>query len=126
MSFANHKFPMALWMNNPDVKCKGNTIVFYPNKPSAEVSKAKAICNGLDGKEPCKYQEMCLKYAIDNGEAFGVWGGTSERDRRRIQQARRRNINTLIYNVEDISFAGLINIQRKTVVFIQRKVNEDL
>jgi WhiB family redox-sensing transcriptional regulator len=30
----------------------------------------------------------CLEYALDNGEKFGIWGGMSERERRRLRRAR--------------------------------------
>ena len=30
----------------------------------------------------------CLEYALRNGEKFGIWGGMSERERRRIRRQR--------------------------------------
>jgi WhiB family redox-sensing transcriptional regulator len=40
-------------------------------------------------------RESCLEYALANGEKFGIWGGLSERERRRLRrqrsQAARRN-----------------------------------
>ena len=30
----------------------------------------------------------CLEYALDNGEKFGIWGGLSERERRRLRRQR--------------------------------------
>jgi hypothetical protein len=42
--------------------------------------EAKAIC------AECPYKERCLKFALDNHEQ-GIWGGTTERDRRRINTA---------------------------------------
>jgi WhiB family redox-sensing transcriptional regulator len=35
-------------------------------------------------------RDDCLEFALSNGEKFGIWGGLSERERRRIR--RRRNI----------------------------------
>jgi WhiB family redox-sensing transcriptional regulator len=32
--------------------------------------------------------EDCLEYALANGEKFGIWGGLSERERRRLRRAR--------------------------------------
>ena len=34
----------------------------------------------------------CLEYALDNGEKFGIWGGLSERERRRILKRRRMTL----------------------------------
>jgi WhiB family redox-sensing transcriptional regulator len=33
-------------------------------------------------------REDCLEYALANGEKFGIWGGLSERARRRIRRQR--------------------------------------
>jgi WhiB family redox-sensing transcriptional regulator len=30
----------------------------------------------------------CLEYALANGEKFGIWGGLSERERRRLRRQR--------------------------------------
>jgi WhiB family redox-sensing transcriptional regulator len=33
-------------------------------------------------------REECLQYALDNSEKFGIWGGLSERERRRLRRGR--------------------------------------
>ena len=33
-------------------------------------------------------REECLEFALSNGEKFGIWGGMSERERRRLRRAR--------------------------------------
>ena len=33
-------------------------------------------------------REDCLEYALTNSEKFGIWGGMSERERRRIRRQR--------------------------------------
>jgi WhiB family redox-sensing transcriptional regulator len=40
------------------------------------------VCRG------CEVREQCLEYALINGEKFGIWGGLSERERRRIRRQR--------------------------------------
>lgn len=55
---------------------------FFPEKGGSTRS-AKRIC-GL-----CTVREECLEYAIANEERFGIWGGLSERERRRIVRDRR-------------------------------------
>ncbi len=37
----------------------------------------------------CVVKVDCLEYALENGEKFGIWGGASERERRRIRRQRR-------------------------------------
>jgi WhiB family redox-sensing transcriptional regulator len=38
----------------------------------------------------CPVKTHCLEYAIAHGEHHGIWGGTSERQRRRIRQQRNK------------------------------------
>lgn len=56
--------------------------VFFPS-PGASNREAKEICRG------CVVREDCLEYALDTGKKFGIWGRTSERERRRILRQRR-------------------------------------
>jgi WhiB family redox-sensing transcriptional regulator len=41
---------------------------------------AKRIC------QTCTVQTECLEYALANDERFGIWGGLSERERRRLKR----------------------------------------
>lgn len=52
---------------------------FFPEK-GGSVREAKRIC------ARCSVTKECLQYAIDNGEQFGVFGGMSERERRRLKR----------------------------------------
>jgi WhiB family transcriptional regulator, redox-sensing transcriptional regulator len=58
--------------------------LFFPMSPSGaaikQVARAKAIC------ARCPIQRACLDYALDAGSIHGVWGGTTEADRRRLRQ----------------------------------------
>ena len=47
------------------------------------IAQAKAVCGA------CPVQAPCLEYALLNRIDHGVWGGTSERERRRILKRRR-------------------------------------
>lgn len=55
---------------------------FFPSD-GVGVEVAKRICGN------CPVSETCLEYALENRIDHGVWGGTSERQRRRILKARR-------------------------------------
>jgi WhiB family redox-sensing transcriptional regulator len=62
--------------------CRGaDADLFFPER-GASTRKAKAICNACDVKEEC------LDFAIVQGEKFGIWGGMSERERRRVRRQR--------------------------------------
>lgn len=54
---------------------------FFPSD-GVGVEVAKRIC------EECPVKSECLEFALDNRIDHGVWGGTSERQRRRIAKAR--------------------------------------
>lgn len=59
--------------------------LFFPSRgETIKISQAKAICR------ECPVRVACLDYAVEAGERFGVWGGTCERERRRIWRRRRQ------------------------------------
>lgn len=64
--------------------CRGvDPDVFYPvSDDDAEASKS--ICR------VCPVREACLEYALANRERDGVWGGATERERRRMIRHRRK------------------------------------
>lgn len=45
-------------------------------------------CNGWDGSAVCPLRDQCLKFALVNNEAFGIWGGATESQRTHM----RRNV----------------------------------
>jgi WhiB family redox-sensing transcriptional regulator len=51
--------------------------------PGVGVDRARAICKG------CPVTSQCLEYALEERIEHGVWGGCSERERRRILKRRR-------------------------------------
>lgn len=55
--------------------------LFFPER-GASTREAKEVCRG------CVVREECLEFALTNGEKFGIWGGMSERERRRLRRAR--------------------------------------
>jgi WhiB family transcriptional regulator, redox-sensing transcriptional regulator len=56
--------------------------VFFPSD-GVGVDRARKICNG------CPVIDTCLEYALEERIEHGVWGGCSERERRRIQKRRK-------------------------------------
>lgn len=51
---------------------------FFPEK-GGSTRAAKQICL------LCEVRVECLEAALDNEERFGIWGGLSERERRKLQ-----------------------------------------
>jgi len=64
--------------------CRGaDTREFFPSN-GLGVEAAQRICGG------CPVSDECLEYALLHRIEQGVWGGASERERRRILRRRRR------------------------------------
>jgi WhiB family redox-sensing transcriptional regulator len=65
--------------------CRGaDPDIFYPASDE-EAEPAKAICG------QCSVRQPCLEYALANRERDGIWGGATERERRRIIRQRRKS-----------------------------------
>ncbi len=62
-----------------------NPDLFFPvgtTGPAIEqIEQAKAVCN------QCMSQAPCLEFALINNQDSGVWGGTSEEERRKLRKA---------------------------------------
>ena len=54
---------------------------FFPEK-GGSTREAKRVCSS------CEVKVECLEYALENDERFGIWGGLSERERRRLKRAQ--------------------------------------
>jgi WhiB family redox-sensing transcriptional regulator len=55
---------------------------FFPEK-GGSTREAKRVCAS------CPVRMECLEFALANDERFGIWGGLSERERRRLRLQRR-------------------------------------
>lgn len=51
---------------------------FFPEK-GGSTREAKRVCDS------CEVRAECLEYALENDERFGIWGGLSERERRKLR-----------------------------------------
>jgi WhiB family transcriptional regulator, redox-sensing transcriptional regulator len=73
--------PMGLLMPEPwtaEALCQETEPeLFFPER-GGSTQAAKAVC------EACDVREECLAYALSRRERFGIWGGLSERERRRL------------------------------------------
>jgi WhiB family redox-sensing transcriptional regulator len=69
------------WMARGSCRAEAPSTFFPSDGVGVEV--ARRICANCPVKTPC------LEYALANGIDHGVWGGASERERRRIARRRR-------------------------------------
>ncbi len=73
----------AVWAWTARAACRGmDPDTFFPGR-GAPTREAKAVC------ARCPVKADCLKAALEERERFGIWGGFSERERRRL----RRRVN---------------------------------
>jgi WhiB family redox-sensing transcriptional regulator len=74
----------AQWQD--EANCLGvDPDLFFPER-GASTREAKEVCRA------CAVRSECLEFALANGEKFGIWGGLSERERRRIRRQRALNV----------------------------------
>ena len=98
--------------------------LFYPEagEPNRD---AKRICAG------CEVRAECLAYALAHRERFGVWGGTTERERRRLRRAggpgtptrapdrRTGTVRQLATTLTDPEIAARLGCSARTVLRIR-------
>lgn len=84
-----------------DGACAGTSpSLFYPEdgvgQGQVEYAEARAVCSG------CPVRELCLQYALANGENDGMWGGHAPRPRRRMRRGRVQLHADLFWRLYDV------------------------
>lgn len=69
-------------------KCAGVDLDLFFPKRGESAREAKEVCGG------CEVREECLEYALATGQKYGIWGGMSERQRRRMRRQRALAVRT--------------------------------
>jgi len=95
--------------------------------------EAKALCARCPVRPECPECPECLAYALAHDERFGVWGGASERDRRRMKRTatrpqgasvrapdKRTGVIRLATTLTDPEIAGRLGCSSRTVLRIRR------
>ncbi len=80
MAMENWRMHAACREEDPDL--------FFPigstGPALVQTEDAKAVCRG------CPVREECLRWALENGQDAGVWGGLGETERRALKRRSRR------------------------------------
>jgi WhiB family transcriptional regulator, redox-sensing transcriptional regulator len=64
--------------------CRSARLDLFYACEDEHVRRALALC------QRCEVRVACLEFAMEHREHFGVWGGTTERERRRVFRRARR------------------------------------
>ena len=67
------------WMKR--AQCRGEDRALFFPALGEKAAKARAICS------ICPVRQECLSYALADPESAGVWGGTAERERRKLARS---------------------------------------
>lgn len=65
--------------------CRSADMELFYSPEEDDIRAALVYCRA------CAVRSACLRHAMAHRESFGVWGGTTERERRRVFRAERRN-----------------------------------
>ncbi len=76
---AEEEYGTALSWQEQSLCAQTDPEAFFPEK-GGSTREAKRICVG------CEVKSECLEYALAHDERFGIWGGLSERERRRLKR----------------------------------------
>jgi WhiB family redox-sensing transcriptional regulator len=71
----------AVWVSD-GLCAQTDPEAFYPEKGKSPES-ARGVCRR------CPVQPECLEWALDSNQQYGVWGGTTAKQRQRMRRARR-------------------------------------
>ncbi len=67
-----------------DAACRDADIDLFFAHDDARIHEALTVCSR------CPVRQECLEHALATGERYGVWGGTTEQERRQMARRRRR------------------------------------
>ncbi len=72
------------WRNRASCRFS-NPELFFPSDSTGvaieEIKAAKAVC------QACQVRGECLHFALETNQEAGIWGGTTEDERRRLRQS---------------------------------------
>lgn len=74
--------PTGGWQQ--DAACRDADPDLFFSSDEGDREEAMRLCAS------CPVRLECLEHALDSREAYGIWGGTDEQERKRLLRRRRR------------------------------------
>ena len=84
-------FEIPAWQDNA-LCAETDPEAFFPEK-GGSTREAKQVCRA------CEVRAECLTFALERDERFGIYGGLSERERRRLRYRFGRDIAAAVASV---------------------------
>ena len=75
-----HEDPAGLDWQDRALCAQTDPEAFFPEK-GGSTREARRVCRA------CEVRAECLQFALDHDERFGIYGGMSERERRRLKRS---------------------------------------
>jgi WhiB family redox-sensing transcriptional regulator len=95
---------MSLTLQQQDWRSQGACLsadpdLFFPisttGSAAAQVAEAKAVC------ARCAVRTQCAGYALEHLDVQGIWGGTTDDERRKLRRSRARSSATRARSTTD-------------------------
>lgn len=119
-------------LGSAPIREPGEEEVYDPWFDEEDPRPVLAVCNGEDGYSVCPLRQQCLEFALYNNEKFGVWGGTTEADRKVMRKVWRWNSKLLgprsewiWMSHEDIQDALQIHLQSGKITTLELEEDDD-
>lgn len=98
--------------------------IFFPDPGDTQSALAAAECC-----EICPVAKQCLQYALDNHIEYGIFGGVSERGRRKLdrapdetRQVNRKKVASMTgKNMTTLEISEALGISRRQVMRLRSK-----
>jgi WhiB family redox-sensing transcriptional regulator len=82
--FSSRYFEFLRLVHETEPECQQFPDIFFPDDWELEEHKAKKLAKEFCDRCPIKSQ--CIEYAVAANELYGIWGGTTPRERRYLRK----------------------------------------
>jgi len=83
------EYQPMVWRNEAACKDHDPKLWYPERRGDANHQRAVAIC------QQCPARDACLEHALDHNESYGIWGGLTESQRRRVRTLRERGVTAV-------------------------------
>lgn len=91
------------WRNAANCASTDPELFYDPDKPRSWAEQQKAMRDALAVCAECDAKLACLTEAVETGERYGIWGGTTEKQRAPliVEHEKRKTEDLLDHDQDD-------------------------